>query len=106
MSDTLNKIVNYIDVIRVLYLTRATSAPTPRYHHPSVPGFRFSRASMTSVDLSIPENRVTLALAHARRSRHHTTCRCHRFDGYCSANDALWSRAVDRELDAIRKGTQ
>jgi len=106
MSDTLNKIVNYMHVIRVLYLTRATSAPTPRYHHPSVPGFSFSRASMTSVDMQIPENRVTLALAQARRNRHHSTCRCHRFEGYCSANDALWSRAVDRELDAFRKGTQ
>ena len=105
MSDTLNKIVNYIDVIRVLYLTRAISAPTPRYHHPSVPGFRLSRASMTSVDLNIPENRVALALAHARKYRHHQSCRCQRFEGYCTANDALWSRAVDRELDAIRKVT-
>jgi hypothetical protein len=58
---------------------------------------------MSQVDLSIPENRVTLALAQARRNRHHSTCRCHRFEGYCTANDALWSRAVDRELDEIRK---
>jgi len=103
MSDTLNRIVNYVPVIRVLYLTRATSAPSPRYHHPSVPGFSFSRASMTSVDMQIPENRVTLALAQARKFRHHKTCRCKHYQGYCSPNDALWSRAVDRELDGIRK---
>lgn len=90
-------------VICVLHLARATSAPTPRYHHPSVPGFRLFRAFMTNVDLNIPENRVTLALAHARKYRHHQFCRCQRFEGYCTANDALWSRAVDRELDAIRK---
>ena len=103
MSDTLINMGNDSNVIRVLHLIRATSAPRPRYHHPSVPGFSLSRASMTNVDLNIPENRVTLALAHARRSRHHATCRCHRFEGYCSANDALWSRAVDRELDGIGK---
>lgn len=58
---------------------------------------------MTDVDMQLPENRVTLALAHARKYRHHHMCRCRRFEGYCSANDALWSRAVDRELDAMRK---
>ena len=103
MSDTLNRIANYVHVIRVLYLARATSAPPPRYPHPSVPGFSFSRASMTDVDLNIPENRVTLALAQARKFRHHKTCRCKHYQGYCSPNDALWSRAVDRELDGIRK---
>jgi hypothetical protein len=58
---------------------------------------------MTSVDIQSPENRVTVALAQARKHRHHKTCRCRNYQGYCSPNDALWSRAVDRELDGIRK---
>ena len=61
---------------------------------------------MTSVDLSIPENRVTLALAYARKARHHTFCRCRHWQGYCSPNDALWSRALDRELDTLIREKQ
>jgi len=105
VSDTPNNMANYANVICVLHLTRATSAPTPRHHHPSVPGFSLSRASMTSVDMQLPENRVTLALAQARKFRHHKTCRCRHYQGYCSPNDALWSRAVDRELDEMGKAT-
>jgi hypothetical protein len=104
MCDLPKQLLNDMDVIRVLYLKRATSAPTPRYHHPPGAGVsHFPGPTMSQVDLSIPENRVTLALAQARRNRHHATCRCHRFEGYCTANDALWSRAVDRELDEMRK---
>ena len=49
-----------------------------------------------------PQVAATLALAQARRYRHHKTCRCFNYGRlYCTAADALWSRAVDRELDKI-----
>jgi len=104
VPDTPSNITNHIDVINVLHLERAISAPTPRYHHPSVPGLSFSRAfNMTTVDMTKPENRVILALAYARKNRHHQQCRCARHQGYCTPNDALWSRALDRELSVWEK---
>lgn len=42
------------------------------------------------------------ALHQARKHRHHPNCRCMRYGGlYCTAADALWSRAVDRELEKL-----
>jgi len=48
------------------------------------------------------ETRIINALAEARRMRHHRNCYCRRFDGqFCNAADALWSRAVNRELEEM-----
>ncbi len=42
------------------------------------------------------------ALHHARQHRHHKTCRCMRYKGlYCTAADAIWSNALNRELDEM-----
>ena len=60
---------------------------------------------MTAVDLSKPENRVVLALANARKNKHHRDCRCRTYQGYCTPGHALFSRAVDRELSAIKRET-
>lgn len=50
------------------------------------------------------ELRAMYALHHARQNRHHKTCRCRRYAGlYCSAADALWSNALNRELDNIAR---
>ena len=47
-----------------------------------------------------PQERLQFCLEQARAHRHHATCRCRLYEGgYCTAGDALWSRAVDRELD-------
>ena len=49
-----------------------------------------------------PQAAATLALAQARRYRHHRSCTCFTYARlYCSAADALWSRALDRELDKL-----
>jgi hypothetical protein len=47
----------------------------------------------------VPE-RITAALAEARKARHHADCHCRRFDHqYCNGADAVWQRAINRELD-------
>lgn len=47
-----------------------------------------------------PTQRITTALAEARKARHHKNCHCRHFDGnYCNPADALWQRAINRELD-------
>ena len=52
------------------------------------------------------ETRIIKALSEARRMRHHPTCHCRRFDReYCNAMDALWSRAMNRELGQMRTQT-
>lgn len=49
-----------------------------------------------------PAVSITGALARARKARHHPDCNCRIHQGkWCSPLDALWSRAVDRELDSI-----
>lgn len=51
---------------------------------------------------STPEIRITAALAEARKARHQRDCYCRRFDRqFCNAADALWQRAVNRELDKL-----
>jgi hypothetical protein len=60
---------------------------------------------MTATELSKPEDRVVLALAYARKAKHHPDCRCRTYDGYCTPNHKLWSTAVDRELLAIKRET-
>ena len=49
---------------------------------------------------------AVLALAHARKYRHHPTCQCRRHNGYCSPRDELWSRALDRCIEAIAEGDE
>jgi hypothetical protein len=49
-----------------------------------------------------PAVNVTGALARARKARHHPDCHCRNYQSrWCNALDALWSRAVDRELDSL-----
>lgn len=46
------------------------------------------------------KTRIIAALAEARKARHHKDCHCRRFDGrYCNGTDAVWQRAINRELD-------
>jgi hypothetical protein len=56
-----------------------------------------------TVDLTQPQERIVLALAHARKAKHHPDCRCRTYQGYCTPNHKLWSTAVDRELLAWEK---
>ena len=54
--------------------------------------------------LSTPQLRVAFSLHQARRHRHHKYCHCRRFDGEgCNASDALWTRAMDRELEQMSR---
>ena len=47
---------------------------------------------------------VAGALARARKARHHPDCNCRNYERrYCNPMDALWSRAMDRELDALTR---
>jgi hypothetical protein len=47
---------------------------------------------------------VAGALARARKARHHPDCNCRTYERrYCNPMDALWSRAMDRELDALTR---
>lgn len=56
----------------------------------------------TADTLGTAQNRIIHALAEARRVRHHRDCHCRLFDDqWCNAADALWTRAVNRELDQI-----
>ena len=49
-------------------------------------------------------NRVRQALAEARRARHHDDCHCRMYRGTaCNATDALFQRAINRELDHMNK---
>lgn len=49
-----------------------------------------------------PQLRAAFALHKARMNRHHKTCQCRMFHGEgCNAADALWTRAMDRELDLL-----
>lgn len=48
-----------------------------------------------------PQLRAAYALHMARQYRHHKNCRCGVYHGFCSAADALWTRAMDRELELM-----
>lgn len=59
---------------------------------------------MTDLDLDEDDThtRITKALANARQSRHHRDCNCRTFDHqFCNAADALWQRALNRELEQL-----
>lgn len=49
-----------------------------------------------------PQLRARWALRQARQYRHTPDCMCGVFDGYCNADDKLWSEQLDRALEAIR----
>lgn len=58
--------------------------------------------TLTANQLRAAETKVIAALAEARKARHHRDCHCRMFDRqYCNAADALWQRALERELDRI-----
>lgn len=47
-------------------------------------------------------DQIHKALAEARRARHHRDCHCRLFDRqFCNAADALWQRALNRELEQL-----
>ena len=49
-----------------------------------------------------PQLRVMFSLHKARMHRHHKNCHCRKYHGEgCTASDALWTRAMDRELDLM-----
>lgn len=58
----------------------------------------------TATSIDTTKTRIVAALAEARKARHHKHCYCRRYDGrYCNATDALWSRALERELNNLAK---
>ena len=60
----------------------------------------------TTNNLKTIKTRIVAALAEARKARHHKDCHCRLFDGrYCNATDALWSRALERELTKLSEET-
>ena len=49
-----------------------------------------------------PQLRAMFALHKARIYRHHRNCHCGMYHGEgCNAADALWTRALNRELDVL-----
>jgi len=49
-----------------------------------------------------PQLRIMFALHKARLHRHHRDCQCRQYHGEgCTAADALWTRAMDRELEQL-----
>lgn len=63
---------------------------------------------MTETHQPVPvdtiKTRIIAALAEVRKARHHRDCHCRRFDHqYCNAADALWQRAINRELDNLTR---
>lgn len=49
-----------------------------------------------------PQLRIMFALHKARQFRHHRNCHCAKVEGQgCTAADAMWRRAMDRELETI-----
>jgi hypothetical protein len=70
--------------------------------HPTAAGMATHDTDPQTSHQPTPRDAAIYALAQARRYRHHPGCRCMTFEGlYCSAADALWSRALDRELDSV-----
>lgn len=54
-------------------------------------------------EIETTKTRIIAALAEARKARHNPHCHCRRFDNlYCNATDALWSRALERELTKLK----
>lgn len=61
-----------------------------------------------SADASLEtvKTRIVAALAEARKARHHKDCHCRMYEGrYCNGTDALWSRALERELSKLTEGS-
>lgn len=52
------------------------------------------------------KTRIVAALAESRKARHRNDCHCRRFDRqFCNAADALWQRAMNRELSKLIEGS-
>lgn len=49
-----------------------------------------------------PQLRARYALRQARLFRHSPDCVCGVYDGYCNADDKMWSERVNQELELIR----
>lgn len=51
-----------------------------------------------------PQLRIMFALYKSRQFRHHRHCQCAAVEGQgCTAADAMWRRAMDRELESISR---
>lgn len=51
-----------------------------------------------------PQARITVALAMARKYRHHPDCYCRKYQHTaCTAAAALWENALNRELEKTRE---
>jgi hypothetical protein len=51
-------------------------------------------------DTTTSETRIMVALQESRKARHRRDCHCRMFDRqFCNAADALWQRAMNRELE-------
>lgn len=48
-----------------------------------------------------PQLKAAYALHQARKHRHHPDCRCGRYDGHCSAADAMWTQKMNIALEAL-----
>lgn len=54
------------------------------------------------ITAEVRKTRIITALAEARKARHHRDCHCRMFDKqFCNAADALWQRALTRELTIL-----
>ena len=49
-----------------------------------------------------PQLKAAYALHQARKHRHHKDCRCGRYDGHCTAADAMWTAKMNTALEAIK----
>jgi len=54
-----------------------------------------------------PRGMIADAIGYLRKARHHLDCRCFNYRdldhvGWCSPQEAMWNKAVDKLIDDIR----
>lgn len=90
-----------MDVIGVVRATVGFVAELCHKLAPPLEGGFFMSPS-TPTPKTTPKLRALYALRKARELRHTPDCTCGIFNGYCNADDQLWSERIDRELDSCR----
>ena len=86
-----------ISTVQAAEMTRQTKVETTTDNSPTTAAKPRDHRADTA------ETRIIKALFEARRARHHRECQCRRFDGqWCNATEALWARAMNRDLVQMR----
>src|SRR4051794_34014378 len=86
-----------------MWLTaHAQNLPTVRI--PRTGGLSLLRG--TPMPATLPEVQLAEAVSLVRRNKHHRDCRCNLYrdlntEGWCSRDEARWSRTLDGLLDEV-----